>query len=242
MVGSYVDALLGGHGGGGPEVVVCPPAPYLRIMAERLGQSPGIAVGAQDCSAETQDGAYTGEVAAAMLADVGCRWAIVGHSERRRRHGETDAVVAAKFIAAREAGLAPILCVGETEQERTAGRAREVVIAQLEAVLDRVSVESMARAVVAYEPVWAIGTGEYATPPTAQEMHRLVRSAIAERDDSAAENARIIYGGSVTADNASDFFAQPDIDGALVGGASLNPDGFLKIVGAAKAIRAESAG
>lgn len=233
---AMVDEYLAGLRGPGAEVelVLCPPAPYLERMAAALEETRA-AIGAQDCSAERDDGAYTGEVSARMLADVGCRWTIVGHSERRRRHGESDKLVAAKFAAAQEAGLTPILCVGETQAERAAERAHVVVIGQLEAVLNRVDVENMGRMVVAYEPVWAIGTGECATPTTAQEMHRLVREAIARRSGSAAETVRIVYGGSVTADNAVDFFAQPDIDGALVGGASLQPGSLLAIAASAAA-------
>lgn len=239
MLSGYADPFMRYQGNGnGTDIVICPPAPYLHLMTERFARLPRITVGAQDCSAETKDGAYTGEVAAAMLADIGCRWVIVGHSERRRRHGETDAMVAAKFTAAREAGLTPILCVGETQAERSAGRAHVAVIGQLEMVLDRVNIESMDRAVVAYEPVWAIGTGECATPSTAEEMHRLVREAIAKRSGLAAETVRIVYGGSVTPENAAEFFEQPDVDGALVGGASLEPDDFLKIVAAAGAAHA----
>ena len=211
-------------------------------MGARLGAesilSNRVELGAQDCSIEVADGAYTGEIAAAMLADVGCRWVIVGHSERRQRRGETDAVVAAKFEAALEAGLAPILCLGETLEQRQAGRAEASVGTQLAAVLERVGGEGLARGAVAYEPIWAIGSGEPATPAAAEGMHRRLRERIAARSGAAvADTVRILYGGSVKPGNAAEFFSEPDIDGALVGGAALDPADFCTIVTTAWAVR-----
>ena len=242
---AVLDAYVSGLAAGlrvvdGVDCVVCPPAPYLTIFDAQMG--PGTALdgrvelGAQDCSPETGDGAYTGEIAAAMLADVGCRRVIVGHSERRRRQGETDRLVAAKFDAALEAGLSPILCVGESEAQRDAGDAEARVRAQLDAVLDRVGGERLAQGAVAYEPIWAIGSGKAATPEAAEVMHRVLRARIAERSTAAAEAVCILYGGSVKPGNAADFFAVPDIDGALVGGACLDPADFCAIVAAAQAV------
>ena len=236
---AYVSGLAGGLGEAGDmECVVCPPVAYLTVLEAHLSKVPAlegrVTVGAQDCSQATSDGAYTGEVSAAMLADVGCGYVIVGHSERRERHGETDAVVAAKFEAALEAGLAPILCVGETAEERAAGNAETHVGTQLGVVLDRVGAERLAQGAVAYEPLWAIGSGHAATPAAAAEMHRMLRGRVAARSGAAAETVRILYGGSVKADNAAAFFAEPGIDGALVGGASLDPASFCAIVAAAR--------
>ncbi|MGH8428020.1 MAG: triose-phosphate isomerase [Gammaproteobacteria bacterium] len=214
---------------GGVEVVVCPPVPYLSALRAKLANS-GIALGAQDCAAHVKDGAFTGEVSAAMLADVGCRWVIVGHSERRQAQGETDTVVAAKFLAAQAAELSPILCVGETTAEREEGRAYSTVLAQLESVLERIGLENLGRAALAYEPVWAIGSGKPARPADAEAMHRILRAAVAKRSRMAAQSLRILYGGSVKAENAEEFFAEPDIDGALIGGASLDAGLFSKIV------------
>lgn len=235
MVGDYVAGFPRSGDTARVERVLCPPLPYLAALAARLPDLGAVALGAQDCSAQDADGAYTGEVSAAMLADIGCRWVIVGHSERRSGFGDTDARVAAKFAAAVEAGLTPILCVGETDAERSAGRAPAVVLAQLEAVLERVGIERLGRSAVAYEPIWAIGSGKPATAAAAQAMHRLLREAVAQRSRLAAQEVRILYGGSVTADNAAAFFAQADIDGALVGGAALDPVEFCDIADAAAA-------
>lgn len=237
---AYVSGLAAGLSGvQGVDCVICPPAPYLTVLGARLRQSSALAcrveLGAQDCSAAAGDGACTGEVSAAMLADVGCRRVIVGHSERRRRQGETDAVVAAKFEAALEAGLSPILCVGETGEQREADQAEATVCAQLEAVLDRVGADRLASGAIAYEPIWAIGSGRAATPAVAGGMHRVLRERIERRSARAAEAVCILYGGSVKPDNAAVFFAEPDIDGALVGGASLDPAAFCAIMAAAKA-------
>jgi triosephosphate isomerase len=201
-----------------PGCAVCPPFPFLAQVAERLRGS-RIAWGAQNASEHAQ-GAHTGEVSAAMLAEFGCRYVIVGHSERRHVYGESDAQVAAKFAAARGAGLTPILCVGETLAEREAGRTQEVVGRQLDEVLKKAPFED---AVLAYEPVWAIGTGRTATPQQAQEVHAFLRTRL-------SASSRIIYGGSVKAQNAAAIFGMPDVDGGLIGGASLVAADFIGIV------------
>jgi triosephosphate isomerase len=219
-------ALLGsilGNGAQGAECVVCVPFPYFGDVAEQL-RGTRLAWGAQNVSEHAQ-GAYTGEVSAAMLLEFGCRYAIVGHSERRSLYGETDAQVAAKFAAARRSGLTPILCVGETLAEREAGRTQEVVARQLDCVLEKTPIGD---AVLAYEPVWAIGTGRNATPEQAQEVHAFLRKRI-------SAESRILYGGSVKAQNAAAIFAMPDVDGGLVGGASLVAEEFLAILKAASA-------
>ncbi|AGA34765.1 Triosephosphate isomerase [Thioalkalivibrio nitratireducens DSM 14787] len=222
-------------GGDRVDVAVCPPAVYLPDVVDQLHGGP-IAVGGQDCSDETA-GAYTGEIAASMLKEVGCEYVIVGHSERRARQGEDSAWVARKFIAAQAAGLVPILCVGEQLSDREAGRTDAVVAEQLDAVLDLAGVAAFERSVVAYEPVWAIGTGLTATPDQAAEVHGLIRARVAARDSAVAAGLRILYGGSVKADNAAGLFALPDIDGGLIGGASLDARSFVAIVDAAGAAR-----
>jgi triosephosphate isomerase len=211
------------------DAVVCPPYVYLDQLRGRL---PREQIGAQDVSSHTP-GAYTGDISAEMLVDAGCGWVIVGHSERRQRHGETDAIVAAKAERALQAGLLPIVCVGETLQQREAGETRAVLEAQLAAILQRIDAAGLARGVLAYEPVWAIGTGRTATPEQAQEAHRALRKQVLERDASA--DLRIVYGGSVKPENAVQLFAQPDIDGGLIGGASLIASDFLAICAAAAA-------
>lgn len=216
----------------GVDAVVCPPFPYLHQAAELL-RGTSIMVGAQDLSA-FREGAYTGEVAGEMLVDLGCRWVILGHSERRQLFGDTDAVVAAKADAALKAGLVPVLCVGESRAQRESGSAEAVVAAQLEAIVSAVGVSAFSRVVVAYEPIWAIGTGLTATPDQAQAMHFFIRNLL-ERIGVDAQEVRILYGGSVNAGNAARLFDEKDIDGALVGGASLLVDGFLAICGAASA-------
>jgi triosephosphate isomerase len=217
--------------GQGRDVMVCPPFVYLSEVASALAGS-GILLGAQDAAAESA-GAFTGEVSAAMLRDVGCSHAIVGHSERRALYGETDAVVARKFESVRAAGLQPILCVGETLQERQAGVTQQVVARQLGAVLDQVPVQEFGACVIAYEPVWAIGTGHTATPEQAQSVHAQIRAIVAARDARIAGELRIIYGGSVKGSNARALFNMPDIDGGLVGGASLDAKDFLMICASA---------
>ena len=216
-ISALLDAITGGAVNGGAECAVCPPFPYLPHVAERLRGTP-IAWGAQNVSEHAQ-GAFTGEVSAAMLAEFGCRYVIVGHSERRQVFGETDVQVAAKYAAARKAGLTPILCVGETLAERDAGRTMDVVARQLGAV-------AFAGGIVAYEPVWAIGTGRNATPEQAQEVHAFLRARL-------PGDTPILYGGSVKPQNAAAIFAMPDVDGGLIGGASLVAADFLAILRAA---------
>jgi triosephosphate isomerase (TIM) len=207
------------------DVVVCAPFPYLCTLGRSVAPAE---LGAQDLSERTA-GAFTGDVAGEMLADIGCRWVIVGHSERRQLHGEADAVVAAKAARALQAGLRPIVCVGETLAEREAGRTKEVVRTQLAAVLGAIGEAALARGALAYEPVWAIGTGRNATPQQAQEVHAALRAQVAERDRAAAAALRILYGGSVKPANAAELFSQSDIDGGLIGGASLSAADFLAI-------------
>lgn len=214
--------------------IVCPPFVYLQEVARLLRDAEiPIELGAQDVCAEAQ-GAYTGEVSAAMLKDVGCGYVIVGHSERRFGYGEGDQLVARKFASAQVKGLTPILCIGEQLSEREAGRTREVVARQLDAVLELCGVEAFARAVVAYEPCWAIGTGRNATPEQAEEVHRFIRDRIGARNAKIAVEARILYGGSVKAGNAEELFTQPDVDGGLIGGASMKADEFLAILAAVR--------
>lgn len=215
------------------DMLVCPPFPYLADVLEALDGS-GIAVGAQTVS-EHAAGAYTGETSATMLTDLGCRYVIVGHSERRALMGETSAIVAAKYQAALAAGLTPVLCVGETLEQREAGDTETVIDEQLDAVLDSAGVESLGGAVVAYEPVWAIGTGKTASPEQAQAVHAHIRARIAARDPSVADGLQLLYGGSVKGDNAGGLFGMPDIDGGLIGGASLKAADFLAIAEAAAA-------
>ena len=209
------------------EVAVFPPYPYLAQSQLALAGS-GVALGAQSVSEYTQ-GAFTGEVSASMLAEFGCRYVLLGHSERRGLFGETDAVVAAKFEAAQKAGLIPVLCLGETLAERESGNTMAVVARQLSSVLDRSGVGAMVSAVVAYEPVWAIGTGMTASPAQAQEVHAAIRAQVAVLDAGVAEGLCILYGGSVKPQNAEELFGQADIDGGLIGGAALVADDFLKI-------------
>jgi len=226
------DILAAGQADDGPEVLVCPPFPYLWEVGRSLKDS-GIALGAQDVCAEAQ-GAHTGEVSAGMLADVGCGYVIVGHSERRALYGEGDQLVARKFVAAQREGLVPILCVGETLDEREAERTEQVVLRQLDAVIDVAGIDSFGRAVLAYEPVWAIGTGKNATPAQAQDVHALLRGRVAAGDAKLSACLRILYGGSVKAANAAELFAMQDVDGGLVGGASLNGEEFRRICEAAR--------
>ncbi|AJE19775.1 triose-phosphate isomerase [Azotobacter chroococcum] len=216
----------------GVGVAVCPPFPYLAQVAGLLEGS-GVALGAQNLNA-AEKGAFTGEVAGGMLGELGCRYVLVGHSERRSLYGESDELVAEKFEAALAAGLVPVLCVGETLAQRRDGSTEAVIAAQVRAVLQRVGSAGIAAAVVAYEPVWAIGTGETATPEQAQAVHRHIRALLGEADGALAAATPILYGGSVKADNAAALFAQPDIDGGLIGGASLEAASFLAICQAAR--------
>lgn len=211
----------------GCDVAVCVPFPYLSETAVSLAGT-DLRWGAQDCSAHEQ-GAYTGEVSASMLAEFGCRYAIVGHSERRAYHHEGDALVADKAKAALARGVTPIVCVGETLEQREAGQTDAVVKRQLSAVIHALA-HCAGEMVVAYEPVWAIGTGKTATPAQAQEVHAFVRGRLKELWGSAADSVRVLYGGSVKPDNIAALMANEDIDGALVGGASLSPESFAKIV------------
>lgn len=213
------------------EVAVCPPYPYL-AQAQALLSGSAVAWGAQSVS-EHAVGAYTAEVSAAMLQDFGCRYVLVGHSERRALYGESDGVVAAKFVAAQKVGLIPVLCVGETLAERESGLTAEVISRQLSAVLGVVGVSALASAVIAYEPVWAIGTGVTATPEQAQEVHAAIRRQVAVLDVAVASGLRILYGGSVKPQSAVELFGQADVDGGLIGGAALVADDFLAICRAA---------
>jgi triosephosphate isomerase len=208
------------------ELLLIPPYPYLAELVARHGDAIGI--GAQDLSAHAE-GAYTGEVSGAMLKDIGGAHVLVGHSERRQDHGETDDRVAAKFVAAQAAGLVPVLCVGETLDEHEAGAGSSVVGSQVDAVVARAGIGAFAHAVLAYEPVWAIGTGRTATPTQAQEMHVFIRGKLAGLDATIANSLRILYGGSVKPANAAELFGQPDVDGGLIGGASLVAADFLAI-------------
>ena len=214
----------------GVDLVVLPPMPYLGDLIEDFEGS-AIAFGAQDVSSN-EKGAYTGEVSAAMLVDVGARYGLVGHSERRQYHAESSELVARKFLAARNAGLTPILCVGETLEQREAGQTEQVIAAQLEPVLALAGVQAFEAAVVAYEPVWAIGTGRTASPAQAQAVHAFIRGVVSAHDARIGDCLPLLYGGSVKPDNAAELFAQPDVDGGLVGGASLVAADFLAIAGA----------
>ena len=230
-----VQALLHGFRQGlperGVEVLVCPPFIHIPLAAELLAGS-GIGLGAQTLS-EYGDGAYTGEISAQMLNDYGCRYVIIGHSERRHILGESNETVGKKFRQARENGLQAILCLGEQLAEREADMTEQVLSEQLDAVIAAAGVASLRDAVIAYEPVWAIGTGKTATPEQAQAAHSFIRLQMARHDDRIADELRILYGGSVKADNAAALFAMADVDGGLIGGASLKVDEFLAICRAA---------
>ena len=228
--------LVAGIVAGAPQsdsakVLICPPFPYLAAVARQISGS-RVLLGAQNVS-EHESGAFTGEVAPAMLQDIGCEYVIVGHSERRALYGETSFAVAAKFKAALDAGLKPILCVGETLEQRESGGTESVVEVQLGAVIDKVGIAGFKSAVVAYEPVWAIGTGVTASPEQAQDVHRHIRGVMAGHDAEVAESTQILYGGSMKGENAAGLLAMPDIDGGLIGGASLKAGDFLAIAEAA---------
>ena len=227
-----ISTIVSGIDGATAEAAICPPFPFL-MLAQKAANGSALALGAQNLS-EHATGAYTGEVAGPMLVEFGCKYVIVGHSERRALYGESDCVVARKFAAAQRAGLTPILCVGETLEEREAGTTEAVVERQVQAVLDVSGAGAFAHAVIAYEPVWAIGTGKTATPEQAQAVHAFIRARIAGQDATIADQTRILYGGSVKAANAADLFVMPDIDGGLVGGASLDGDEFLSICRASR--------
>jgi len=229
---SLLDGVTGGMGDvKNAEVAVCAPAIYIPLVEELLTGSE-VAWGGEDLSVHAS-GAYTGEIAASMLNDFHCKYVIIGHSERRTYHKESDELVAEKYEAAMQAGLIPIFCIGETLEEREQGITNDVVARQVDAVINKLGVAALAKGVVAYEPVWAIGTGKTATPEQAQEVHAFIRSRVAASDASVAEALQILYGGSMNAGNASDLLAQSDIDGGLIGGASLKVDDFLAIAKAA---------
>ena len=224
LLGDYSDAT----------VAVCPPALYLAGVADGIRGS-RVKLGAQNLCAESADsGAYTGEISARMLADLGVTYVIVGHSERREYYGESNEVVAGKFIQAQSSDLLPVLCVGENLQQRESGETLDFISSQIESVVEKAGIKAFERAVVAYEPIWAIGTGKTASPDQAQEVHAHIRQAIAGFDAGVAESLQLLYGGSVKADNAASLFSMADIDGALVGGASLNAEDFSKICKAAE--------
>ncbi len=223
--------VAGVPAGSGFRLLVCPPFPYLSTVAAQVEGS-AVRVGAQNAS-EHESGAFTGEVAPGMLKDIGCEYVIVGHSERRALYGESSFQVAAKFQAAQAAGITPILCVGETLEEREDGATERVVDFQLNAVLDAAGIGAFASAVVAYEPVWAIGTGMTASPEQAQDVHKHIRAQLALKDEGIADRVQILYGGSMKGENAAGLLAMPDIDGGLIGGASLKANDFLAIAEAA---------
>ena len=227
MVQDLLNGLLAAPASAAVDLAVFPPFPYLPLVQSLLADTP-IAWGAQTLNPAEQ-GAHTGEVSAGMLLDFGCRYVLVGHSERRTLYGETDDDVAERFERALDAGLEPVLCVGETLEEREEGLTEKVVDRQLEAVLGRSAIARFKRAGVAYEPVWAIGAGRTHSPEQAQAVHAFIRDKFASRDDIIAGQLRILYGGSVNGSNAADLFARQDIDGGLVGGASLKAEDFLAI-------------
>ena len=233
-VSALLDGIKEGAGKvGNCEVAVCPPYVFIPTAQSELSGT-AISWGGQNLSTE-QSGAFTGEVSASMLLDFGCKYVIVGHSERRTLYGEDDALVARKFAVARAAGLKPILCVGETLDEREKGITEEVVARQVDAVIELEGAQALADGVIAYEPVWAIGTGVTATSEQAQEVHAFIRKRIASHDAGVADGLRILYGGSMKPDNAADLMSNTDIDGGLIGGASLKAADFLAICEAAGA-------
>ena len=232
---ALVEGILGGVPSSDQvDLLVCPPFPYLAQVSAMLGDG-RVKLGSQNVS-QYESGAYTGECAGSMLREMGCEYAIVGHSERRALFGESSGDVAARFVAAQTAGLTPILCVGETLEEREAGKTESVIDEQLNAVLDAAGATAFSSAVVAYEPVWAIGTGMTASPEQAQDVHRHIRGRFEALDGDVAAGLRILYGGSVKGDNAAGLFSKADIDGGLIGGASLKPADFLAIADAAAAL------
>lgn len=233
-----VEAILASVTSERTACVICPPFVYLN-ETWRLLRGGAVALGAQDVCAEAL-GAHTGQISASMLKDVGCEYVLVGHSERRALYGEDSPLVARKFAAALSRGLKPVLCVGEQLADREAGRTEAVVGAQIDAVVQVCGIQSFTQAVVAYEPVWAIGTGRTATPQQAQETHAFIRQRLAGEDAKIAAGLRILYGGSVKAGNARDIFMMPDVDGGLIGGASLKADEFIAIFAAADSLAAPS--
>ncbi|MCG6975234.1 MAG: triose-phosphate isomerase [Acidiferrobacterales bacterium] len=228
---TLLEGILAGMADIKAEVAVCPPAILVPLAVEKLAGS-SVKVGGQNLDYHVS-GAYTGEISGPMLKDAGCDYVIIGHSERREYYGDTDELVARKFEAAQEHGLVPILCVGESLEEREGGTTEAVVERQLDAVLEQHGIEAFKNAVIAYEPVWAIGTGKTATPEQAQEVHKFIRDKLAALDAAVAEGCRLLYGGSMKPDNAAELISQPDIDGGLIGGASLKAEDFLGICAAA---------
>ncbi|WP_296810342.1 triose-phosphate isomerase [Thiocapsa sp.] len=234
---SLLNGVVAGAGGlSKTHIAVCVPFPYLYLGEESLAGS-SVQLGAQNLCTET-GGAFTGEVSGSMLADFGCRYVICGHSERREYYGENEAAIAQKLARAAESGLTPILCVGETLQQREAGEMESVIAAQIDGVVERIGIEAFAGIEIAYEPVWAIGTGMTATPEQAQAVHAYIRGRIAALKPAIAEKVRILYGGSMKPGNAAELLAQPDIDGGLIGGASLSADDFLAICRAGEQLAA----
>ena len=231
--------MVEGIRGPAVEVLICPVSVHLGDVLAVVGNSP-VHLGAQNCSDATS-GAFTGEVSAEMLIEFGCEYVILGHSERRALFHESSELVAAKCLTAQNAGLTPILCVGETLEQREAGQVEQVIAEQLDALLAAGGVESFRRLVVAYEPVWAVGTGKTASPEEAQEVHALIRTRISSHDTAIGGALRILYGGSVKADNAASLFSQTDIDGGLIGGAALDASSFLAICEAAASTVGSSA-
>jgi triosephosphate isomerase len=226
-----IDTIIAQPRMDGVEVVILPPMPYLSELTEHYGTS-GLVFGSQDHSVNEQ-GAFTGEVSAKMILDVGCRYALVGHSERRHIHEEDNELVAQKFAIAKKAGLVPLFCVGESLHQREVGQTEWAIQRQLEAVIHVCGPQAFANAVIAYEPVWAIGTGKTASPAQAQEVHAFIRSELRAHDAKIANSLPLLYGGSVKPANASELFSQPDVDGGLIGGASLVAQDFLAIISAA---------
>ena len=234
MAHSLVDEIAAGtHAFESVDIVICPPHVYLPFVARQITGHPGMALGAQNCS-EHSSGAYTGEVSSTMLKEVGCEYIICGHSERREYHRESDDIVARKAIIVLEQQLLPIVCVGETLDERQSGTTQAVIERQIDAILQQCENRQIEQLTIAYEPVWAIGTGRSATPEQAQEVHQIIRRQVAKLSQSAAEQCRILYGGSVTGENAASVLSQPDVDGCLVGGASLKSSQFIEICKAAQ--------
>ncbi len=219
--------IIAGLGSNNAEIAVCVPCVYLASVGE-LVKNTRLALGAQNV-ADKPSGAYTGEISAAMLSELGCKYAIVGHSERRSYYGDTNESVAARFCQAQEKGIIPILCVGETLEQREQDQTFSVINEQLDAVINLAGIASFNTAVIAYEPVWAIGTGKTASDEQAQEVHQYIRKYIAAKDQAIADKIQILYGGSAKPENAKGLFAMPDIDGGLIGGASLDAESFLKI-------------
>jgi triosephosphate isomerase len=222
-----VKGIIAGLGDNKADIAVCVPYVHLPKVSELAGNT-ALAVGAQNV-ADKSSGAFTGEISAAMLTEFNCKYALVGHSERRSYYGDTDESVAARFCQAQEQNITPILCVGETLEQREQDQTFAVIDTQLDAVINLAGIAAFATAVIAYEPVWAIGTGKTATDEQAQEVHQYIRKYIAAKDQAIAEKIQILYGGSAKPDNAKGLFAMPDIDGGLIGGASLDAESFLKI-------------